>query len=588
MADTDYLAASDGTGDAALMHVTSPRTIGATIIQVDSVVGVPAFFIGTYGTLGSDGFITAASKRDFFGHVNAGTLVIDKFAAGNTDAGNTAGQVVVIKPNTTSQNLISDFIKNGVVAGGGSWNVLGPTPDTVTALGNRSYSLVFNARDLTSSLAAGMRLRLTRTTPAPTQCTLLNGTNQNWSKTTPAGTIGTITDDITFYARVKLTSYQQGGIISKYNGTSGFVFYVGSNGVLRMGGYNAGNSREWNTQQTLPLNKWVTISGSLDMSGNTTATNKMMIDGVDVPIALTSVGTPAAFVQAGNLEIGSFAGANFFAGKIAQAWVGNGNVTTITQATILAMEGQSITGAEANCIGAWSFNASSNDLTANANNLSAGGAAVATNADSPFGGQASGIFSATTTYEYAIITKSSFSTNTTLVVQVPEGCAIPTNSSGVNAVSSSNAKAPYGMPVQRRKWAVELLWKSRVSAAAGTQNLWTNLWHVLNIPLGEWAWSYSTKVANTHAGVVFLGGALGLSTANNTVTEFDSMAYTPLSNTAMTEVDAQVSNAGHLSLSAATPYYLNQAPQNNAQTVYIGDVNGSIGVGYIRAELAYL
>ena len=40
MADYDYLPASNGSGDAALMHVTVTRTTGATTISVDSVVNV--------------------------------------------------------------------------------------------------------------------------------------------------------------------------------------------------------------------------------------------------------------------------------------------------------------------------------------------------------------------------------------------------------------------------------------------------------------------------------------------------------------------------------------------------------------------
>jgi hypothetical protein len=105
MADTyDYMKVSDGTGDAALMHITTPRIIGATVIQVDTVVGVPAFFIATYGTLLSSGFIDPTTKRDFYGHTSAGTLVIDGFCAGSTDSANTTGQVVVIKPNTQWAN----------------------------------------------------------------------------------------------------------------------------------------------------------------------------------------------------------------------------------------------------------------------------------------------------------------------------------------------------------------------------------------------------------------------------------------------------------------------------------------------------
>jgi len=49
------------------------------------------------------------------------------------------------------------------------WSALGATPDTVTALGNRSYSMVFNGTDLTDTLSPGMRLKMTRTVTAPTQ-----------------------------------------------------------------------------------------------------------------------------------------------------------------------------------------------------------------------------------------------------------------------------------------------------------------------------------------------------------------------------------------------------------------------------------
>lgn len=112
MADFDYLNVSDGTQDAALMHVIAPgRSIGATIIPVDGVVGVPAKFIGTYGSLlttgANAGQIDPATKTDFKGHLGTGNLVIDGFEPGSTDAGNTAGQVVVIKPNSIWANLVA-------------------------------------------------------------------------------------------------------------------------------------------------------------------------------------------------------------------------------------------------------------------------------------------------------------------------------------------------------------------------------------------------------------------------------------------------------------------------------------------------
>lgn len=112
MADYEHLPASNGSGDAALMHVESVRLTGATTIDVDTVTNVPAKFIGTYGVLGPDGLITAASKRDFNGHVSGADLVIDNFLPGSTDDGNAIGDVVIIKPNTHWSNLVAQFIKN--------------------------------------------------------------------------------------------------------------------------------------------------------------------------------------------------------------------------------------------------------------------------------------------------------------------------------------------------------------------------------------------------------------------------------------------------------------------------------------------
>lgn len=55
------------------------------------------------------------------------------------------------------------------------WTAAEATPNTVTANGNRSYDLAFNSIDLTDTMSPGMRLKMTRTSTAPTQCTSLNG-----------------------------------------------------------------------------------------------------------------------------------------------------------------------------------------------------------------------------------------------------------------------------------------------------------------------------------------------------------------------------------------------------------------------------
>lgn len=110
--DYEYLKASDGTGDAALMHVEAERSIGATTIEVDIVTGVPDKFIGSFGTLLPTGFVDAATIGNFYGHLDGSNLEIDGFLPGTVDDGNSEGQVVIIKPNTFWSNKVAEFILN--------------------------------------------------------------------------------------------------------------------------------------------------------------------------------------------------------------------------------------------------------------------------------------------------------------------------------------------------------------------------------------------------------------------------------------------------------------------------------------------
>ncbi len=394
---------------------------------------------GTNQTHALGATIVDYATATHIGQMSKGIL-IEHNQSGNHTA--ITGTSAVFTGNVTAAN----FVQSGGAAANG-WTTGLTVPNTVTALGNRSYSLVVNSTDLTGTVSAGMRLRTTRTVAAPTQCTSLNGTTQYYSKSSPAGM--TFTDDFVVSAWIKLTAYSSGVnqmIASRYNLTSGWEFYVNTAGQLVLIGHNAGagNYSAVTSYQSIPLNKWVHVSAQLDMSTftATTTTSYTMMDGVDVPAFVTRGGTnPIQLVQAGNLEIGSSGGgAAPFTGKIAQVAIYSAKVT---QATILASMNQGLAGTETSLISAYSFNNSINDLNANANNLTANGSAVATNADSPFGGQADGTISST--LDYAEIVSASFSTNTTLVVRTSEVNTIPT-SGGVSAVSYSTQAYPYNCP----------------------------------------------------------------------------------------------------------------------------------------------
>lgn len=327
-----------------------------------------------------------------------------------------------------------------VTATGTGWTATS-APNSCTANGNRSYSVVFNSTDLTGVLSPGMRVKATRTVTAPTQCTSLNGTTQFYNKTSPSGT--TFTDDFVVSAWIKITSYPTDmAIISRYNGTSGWRMTITAAGQVQVAGFNASsaNFSYVVSTQSVPLNRWVHVAAQLDMSAFTATptTSYTMIDGVDVPAVVARGGTsPTALVQAGNLEIGgNNAGLLPFNGKIAQAAYYSAKVT---QATIKASINQTLTGSETSLVSAYSFNNTMNDLSATANNLTAQASAVATTADTPYSGGTVG------TTEYGIITAASFSTNTTVTVQVPEGYALPTTG-GISAVAYSTHVTPYGFP----------------------------------------------------------------------------------------------------------------------------------------------
>lgn len=400
-----------------------------------------------------------------------------------------------IKNATITQEKLANFVDS-------SWSSIASTnPVTsVTANGNRSYDVAFTS-SLATSVSPGMRIRTTRTVAAPTQCTSLNGTTQYYSKSSPAGM--TFTDDFVVTAWIKLSSYPASGqavcIASRYNGSSGWVLQIADNGRLKLGGFNGSgaNYSEVASYQSIPLNKWVHVATQLDMSTFTasTTTSYVMIDGIDVPAVVSRGGTnPTALVQAGNLEIGSYNSGNaLFPGKIAQVAIYSAKVT---QANIKATISQGLSGSETSLISAYSFNNSINDLnTTNANNLTANGSAVATNADSPFGCQADGTISST--LDYGIVMKVATST---LTVQVPEGCTIPTTG-GVTSVAYSSVKAPYGFPAHADISYTVLVQTTQSSITSSTDLLGATI--TINVPANaKLEFNYRSNLSSTVAGDV--------------------------------------------------------------------------------------
>lgn len=500
---------------------------------------------------------------------NAASLVTSRSTSQSTDDGTppTYGYpiaVVTVSNGATSitNGNIRDTRANCVInqessAVANGWTNLGYQPNTVTHNGNRSYDLVFNSTDLTSTLGNGNKLKLTRLVTPPTQCTSLNGTNQYYSKTSPAGMA--FTDDFAVSAWVKLTSYATGAILGRYDGTNGFEFYINSSGQVTLIAHKgaSGNYSQVVSYQAVPLNRWVHVAAQLDMSSftTTTTTSYVMIDGVDVPVSVSRAGTnPTDFTQAGTLQIGASNSTIFFPGKLAQVAIYSAKVT---QATIRASYAQTLTGSETSLVSAYSFNNSINDLSANANNLSANGSAVATNSDSPM-----------KSAEYAIVTGTTFSTNTTLNVQVPEGYAIPT-SGGVSAVSYSQHASPYGFPSDKGRWEVYALYRAQSTQSSASSGTWYNVGgYNITAPIGRWNLSYQSSPVIGATGIAIHYQTLSTGTSTESDIEFTTEGYHNASviNGAPRYVERPIN------LTVQTPYYLNQKQSGGSSvTLYTMD-----------------
>lgn len=443
-----------------------------------------------------------------------------------------------------------------------------PTPNTITNNGNRSYDLVFNSVDLTSVLSPGMRLRLTRTVTAPTQCADLEASSsQYFSKTSPAGI--TFTDDFTCMGWVKLESYGGvNGIIARRNAsTEGWGLSVTSTGQVTMTSLRiAANNSVTTSAQSIPLGKWVHIAATTDLSGTSVL---IYIDGVLVPSTTVITGTITALVQgtvAMTVGADRSDGTNPFDGKIAQAAVFS---SVLSAATIRSYMSQGLSGSESTMVAGYSLSNSLLDLTSNDNDLSANGSAVATATDSPFamGADATGGYTAGTT-EFGIVTKVAFSTNTTVTVQVPEGGAIPT-SGGVSAVAYSVQKAPLGFPANEDKWVVETFLGSSAGQVVVAGTLEESGAQII-VPVGAWKLGYQGRTTQSNSSAGIYSPIVALSTSTSAVSD-TRLVDQPVSRTSGTTSEAfSIERQALVNLSSATTYYFILTASSGGGTINVG------------------
>lgn len=594
------------TGRPVISALASGKALAAPSITLTDATNwtvTTAIHFSIYTTVTAGGLTVkdTTSQTDWKGTL-AGTTISNMTLTGGTDRTYVAGAIVELTPTARYAKDLYELISAHANADGSlktapiqtalglgtgtlnGWNVLGYTPNTITANGNHSYNMVYNSVDLTGTISNGQRLKGTRTVTAPTQCTSLNGTTQYYSKTTPNKMAWT--NNFVVSQKVKPSAYQLGVFQSRFDGTNGWIAQMLADGRVQLNGFSGGgaNGFAFTSYQSIPLNKWSDVAIQLDMSvtTNSATTNYIMIDGADVPGVATRTGTnPTSLVQAGNYQIGAQNGATtLFAGKIVQVASYNAKVT---QATILASMNQPLTGSETSIASAYSFSNSIVDLnTTTPNDLTANGSAVATTLDTPFTQTTTGITTGTT--NFAIITAISFSTNTTVTVQVPEGDTLPT-SGGISAVSYSSQKAPYGFPAQQDKWQIITISKgANTNNGASTGDTYYNVGSFyMSVPVGAFKLKASVCVQSSMGSTTSHGAGAGIGTTagNSRDVATNTASYSTAVDCRGTAVmEANVVNT------VATTYYINigSVDQAAAALYLVGATNNNTFI----AELAYL
>lgn len=422
------------------------------------------------------------------------------------------------------------------------WNTLGTTLVVSTGYntGQKEFLLATGV-DKSAILSVGMRLKFNRGTSPSTQCTDLESSSSQYaSKTTPTGI--TFTDDYTCEAWIRVESYKVNAIVSRHNGSTGFIFYLEADGRVTIDGQGS-TGRTGTTTQSIPLGRWVHVAGSLDMSANS---GVIYIDGVSVPVIMS--GSDTSLTQAGNLAVGAWNSLNFFDGEIADVRVWN-IVRTSTQ--IRDNMNQALVGNETNLVAYFKLNGNFNDSTSNANNLSAQGGAIATTVDNPWH-----------TTEYGIITKV---TSSNITIFTGTDYSVPNMT--LSTIFYSSQKTPYGFP-RADIWYAEAFYNSSILSKTGASNdVWYNGGTQLSVPTGSWELMYEGLMLEQSTATGNLVGLATLSPANNT--NDDPRFRTSIGNfsSSISQQTGQVSSTHPVNLASQTVYYANQGSHGGSGTI---------------------
>jgi len=583
---------------------TSSLIVGTTdtSVTLSSVVGLPTdtAVVLVIDRVDANGNKTP-SKREYVQGIVSGSSIISltRGLGSSTAQSHSIGAVVeqVFDQNTwndavsgiltqhtqtgthtgiTTDTLTStgNVVVGGTLTVGGNntlatgWNALGTTLTYGANNGNKEFT-VTAASDLTSSLSPGMKMSILRGTTPPTQSMAFNSASSQYaSKVSPTGI--TFTSAFTCEAWIYVPNFtgSQAVIIGRDNGSSGsWAMRLSGSGQLAVYYGIGGNYTEWDTYQSVPLNQWVHVAASVSsVSGKTLG--GLYINGVSVPNSqLASAAT--SLTQSGNLAIATTSpGGNYFNGYISEARVWS---VAQSQAQIQANMAINLTGSESNLVGLWQGNGNFNDLTSNANNLTAVNGAIATQASNPYN-----------VTEYAVVTKVSYSSPTTTVtLYTGNSNTIPNQTLGT--VYFSTSRTPYGFNADKGNWTLQVTERTGTSGIAPSSNVWTNIDSLqMSVPAGSWQLSYQLLVSASSVTAISIYTTL--STTNNTDVDPDINTHTYTSGGVATINNSLYRNKNY-TISSQTLYYFNIMQDSGTSNITL---NPNQATPTLKAECLYI
>lgn len=439
-------------------NLSGSITAGATIVPVNSAAeyadGETVVLTVEPGTSNEATFV---GKKD----TGVNQFIECIWTEGNTAVGHDAGVTIIDYDSATHYNLLSEALQlimnqDGTLkddpirtalglsdASNDGWEVFPYTFSVSSGYnkGQKEFDLTVANQDVRTLLSPGMKLRLERSTTAPTQCADFESSSSQYASRVSGSVTGvTFTDDFTCESWVKPESYTGNAqaIINRYVAANGWGLRLTASGQPEIFG-GTGSAYDIGTSyQSVALNRWTHLAATLDMSG---ATSTIYINGVSVLLAYTNSGA-SSLTQGGDLTLGKDAAsaASYFDGKISDVRVWSA-VRTATQ--IRDNMNQALVGNETNLVCYWKLDGAFTDSTSNANTLTASGGVVATNLDHPM-----------QSTEYVYVLDVSYSApNSTVTVFGGLKNNVPNMT--LTSPYYSTQSTPYGFPSEETNWRVE-------------------------------------------------------------------------------------------------------------------------------------